>query len=276
MKNNKNIIFLEKIILITTAIISAALTILPKSFLERLFGQIIDYAWLSSVLLLLLIVHIIISIFKSEGNSFDLSNIIENNKTDIIQSIRGVEKRYFGTINEVDEYVAKRIKEAKISVKDLNWQDFRTSPTNHTHNNRQITDDEIDESIKLFCKRRRDKKLKSKSEYVEIFTFPDTNKKNLQKMKNHVKNGDIYSCSFYDTIKELKFPKLQFVIIDNIEVVFVSSEYVGNFCAIKDRNIVNICSNYFMQAWKLSTIIKEKNKNPIYKQIEEIENKYNN
>ena len=77
-------------------------------------------------------------------------------------------------------------------------------------------------------------------------------------MLTHIGYGDKYSCSYYDNIKQPKFPKLQFVIIDDEEVVFVSSAYSPNFCAIRDKRIVSIFNNYFNQAWEFSVVIKDK------------------
>lgn len=92
--------------------------------------------------------------------------------------------------------------------------------------------------------------------YKEIFTF--SYPKNLGKMLEHLNYGDDYSCSFYDNKEpNIKFPKLQFVIIDDYEVIFVSSAYKPNLCSIKNRRIVSIFCSYFEQAWELSQVIKD-------------------
>lgn len=56
-----------------------------------------------------------------------------------------------------------------------------------------------------------------------------------------------------------RFPKLQFVVIDDREVVFVSSAYKPNLCSIKNTRIASIFCNYFEQAWELSKKIKDRN-----------------
>lgn len=72
-------------------------------------------------------------------------------------------------------------------------------------------------------------------------------------MLNHIKYGDVYCCSYYEN-KDIntRFPKLQFVVIDDREVVFVSSAYKPNLCSIKNTRIASIFCNYFEQAWELS------------------------
>lgn len=263
----------DKVILLTVSIICGIVIFFGLMGRTTIFGWSIDYAYISCVLLCAIATHFILSIYGSFGHK-QIENKINQSVTSIVESLNGVEKITFNTIKEVDSYVANRIKNAKNTVQDLNWQDFRIPVTNHTQQHRQEVDDEIDDSIKEFCNRKRNLETKKKSVYEEIFTFPKSNKRNLQKMKSHVNYGDIYSCYYYETLEELKFPKLQFVIIDDEEVIFVSSEYKENFCAIKDRRIVNICLNYFMQARELSIMIKQRNHTADQNLIKQIEDKY--
>jgi hypothetical protein len=273
MEKDKILELFDKIILISVAIICGIVLFFGLMGRTTIFGWEIDYAYISCVLLCAIALHFIFSIFGSFGQK-QIEDKIDKSVSKIVASLNGVEKTTFNTIKEVDNYVAYKIRNAKTSVKDLNWQDFRLPSSSHSQQHRQELDDELDESISAFCRRKRSDALKRKSIYEEIFTFPSTNRKNLQKMKSHILNGDIYSCYYYETLEELKFPKLQFVIIDDEEIIFVSSEYKENFCAIKDRRIVNICLNYFMQARELSTIIKQKNYLPDQNLINQIEAKY--
>lgn len=274
-RKEKNLIIFERVMLFGIGGACFGLLILKLFNIKEISGVEIDFGLITNSLLIALVGQFIISSFKSQNNSQKVVLHLTEFKTTIIESIRGVEKRDFQLITDVDAYVAKRIKDAKFSVKDLNWQDFKIIASNNITDNRQITDDAIDDSIKYFCKKmQRNKDLKKKAEYIEIFTFPDSNISNLEKMKNHLEFGDIYSCSYYETKDVLKFPKLQFVIIDNLEVIFVSSEYSGFFCSIKDKNIINICNNYFMQSWTLSTKIKFKNQIAKDDVIKAIESKY--
>ncbi|MBK8244323.1 MAG: hypothetical protein IPK88_12920 [Saprospiraceae bacterium] len=273
MEKDKLLELFDKIILISVTIICGIVIFLGLMGKETVFGWTINYAYISSVFLCAITSHYIFSIFGTFGQR-QIENKIDKSVSNIVESLNGVEKTTFNTIKEVDIYVASKIRNAKYSVQDLNWQDFRTPSSSHSQQHRLELDDEIDESINSFCKRKRSEQLKRKSIYEEIFTFPPSNRRNLQKMKSHIKNGDVYSCYYYETLEELRFPKLQFVIIDTEEIIFVSSEYKENFCAVKDRRIVNICSNYFMQARELSTIIKQKNHQADQNLINQIEAKY--
>jgi len=177
-----------------------------------------------------------------------------NNTKNIINSLSGVEIKYFENINDVDIYISKKILNAQKSVYDLNWQDYLASnPRYRNVVDKEYAENEIDKSIIKFCNPKNKLRL-----YKEIFSF--TYPKNLAKMLKHVTYGDTYNCSYYDnTIENKKFPKLQFVVIDEIEVIFVSSAYIPNLCAINNKRIAQIFSTYFEQAWNLSIKIKEKN-----------------
>ena len=162
---NKKLQFYDRSILIIIALFTSFLIVLEIFGKKVIWGWEIDFAWVSSVLLLTIIIHFLISSFKMQNNSLQVLNSISVSQTNIVESIRGVEKRKFDTITDVDAYVAKRIKEAKYSVLDLNWQDFRTSSPSHSQQNRTIIDDEIDKSIKYFCKRRRKTELNDNSNF---------------------------------------------------------------------------------------------------------------
>ena len=273
----KNQLLFERINLIGFAVIGSFFMVLRLMGKKEILGVEIEYSSILNLLLLSIITHFITLSFKTQSDSKEIIARIDDIQSMVIQSIRGVEKRNFLNITELDSYVAKRIKDAKFSVLDLNWQDFREMPKSHYQINRNFTDNEIDKSIESFCKRKRKSEEKNKTIYEEIFTFPETNKENLEKMKKRIEYGEFYSCYYYETnnLKPiLKFPKLQFVIVDNEEVIFASSEYNGDLCAIKDKKLVNICLNYFMQARTLSTIIKDKNKAADRTLIDEIEVKY--
>ncbi len=180
----------DKIILLSVASICGLVLFFGLMGRTKIFFWTIDYSYISCVLLCSIAIHFILSIFgsfnqkqidiKIEKNTGILENKIDKNTTNIIESLNGVEKKVFNTIKEVDNYVADRIMSAKFTVRDLNWQDFRIPTTSHSQQHRQEIDDEIDISIANFCNRKRNDSAKRKSIYEEIFTFPPSNKKNLQ------------------------------------------------------------------------------------------------
>lgn len=213
-----------------------------------------DYSLMSFILLSAITIHFIAMGFLemdlSKKNQ-DLSSKIDSSTKTIIDSLKGIEINLFEKIEDVDLYIAQRISVAKKSVYDLNWQDhLKSNPNPRNPVIREYTENAIDRSIRDFCSEKNAKI------YREIFTFSNT--RNFEKMLTHIGYGNKYTCSYYDNVKQPKFPKLQFVIIDDEEVVFVSSAYRPNFCAIRDRRIVSIFDNYFEQAWELSKVIKDK------------------
>lgn len=227
------------------AIISAILDIL--NIIDPNYSKL-AFAILSAITVHLITVGFIdLDLFKKNQ---DLSLKIDSATKKIIDSLKGVEINLFEKIEEVDLYIAHRIQVAKKSVYDLNWQDhLEKNPNPRNPIDREYTENEIDRCIKEFCSEPTAKV------YREIFTF--SNNRNVQKMDVHMTYGDKYSCSYYDNITNQKFPKLQFVIIDDEEVIFVSSAYRPNFCAIRDKRIVSIFNHYFEQSWELSDIIKD-------------------
>ena len=212
-----------------------------------------NYSVMAFILLSAITVHFITAGFLDMDllkKNQDISTKLDIATKTIIDSLKGVEINLFDKIEDVDMYIAHRITVAKKSVYDLNWQDhLEKNPNPRNPVDREYNENAIDKSIKEFC-------LENSSKiYKEVFTF--SHSRNFQKMEAHIAYGDKYSCSYYDNLTKPKFPKLQFVIIDDEEVIFVSAAYKPNFCAIKDKNIVSIFNNYFEQAWHFSDKIKE-------------------
>lgn len=234
MKDAKErIIKITDIITIVVAIIISVIAFIIdgyNSYVDN--GVKIDYAFVATSLLLAIAIHFILVGFLEDeitSRQKELTQGLEQAVGTIIDSLNGVEVIFFDDINEVDMYIAKRILAASECVYDFNWQDFM--PINPYH--RKLADKEyaatkIDASIKSFCS----KKTMKPRIYKEIFTF--SYPQNIGKMLNHIKYGDVYCCSYYEN-KDIntRFPKLQFVVIDDREVVFVSSAYKPNLCSIK-------------------------------------------
>jgi hypothetical protein len=79
-------------------------------------------------------------------------------------------------------------------------------------------------------------------EYKEIFTF--SYECNIDKMLDHINYGPVYSCRYFDNKEEkTKFPKIQFVIIDEEEAIFVSSSYAPHLYSLKGKELVGHLEN---------------------------------
>lgn len=162
--------------------------------------------------------------------------------------------KFFKNIDEVDNYIAKRISQAKETVYDLNWQDFMAkNPIPRNEAKKKHVSNQIDKEIRKFCNHKKDIR-----EYKEIFTF--SYERNIDKMLDHINYGPVYSCRYFDNKEEkTKFPKIQFVIIDEEEVIFVSSSYAPHLYSLKGKELVGVFRKYFEQAWQLATELKSDN-----------------
>lgn len=151
-------------------------------------------------------------------------------------------------IEDIDAYLAERIPQATVSVYDFCWWDF-SQAAQQIHRNEVTAKKQsinIDDAIAKFCKGKN-------RIYKEIFSFHS--QANKRKLITHINFGENYQCAYFDT-STYKFPKMQFVIIDDKEVVFASRFYQKH-CIIKDKDIVGIMLNYFDQAWVLAHKIKD-------------------
>lgn len=274
MKNKKEIIIrISDYITIFVAIAISVIAFIIDGYNNYMNNKVqIDYAYVSTTLLLAIAIHFILAAFSENEISKQHDNLkeeIERSTSVIINSLNGVEVLFFDDINDVDIYIAKKILAAQKCVYDFNWQDYiQVNPYHRNPSDKEYAANKIDSSIKSFCS----KKSTKPRIYKEIFTFSYS--QNVDKMLAHISYGDTYCCAYYDNLEgNAKFPKLQFVVIDDQEVIFVSSAYKPNLCAIKNNRIASIFCNYFEQAWELGIVIKDKeelNKNI----IEDIKQKY--
>lgn len=257
-ETKEKIIKIVDIVTIAVAIIISVIAFIIdgyNSYVDN--GVQMDYAFVATTLLLAIAIHFILVGFLEEeisNRQKELNHSLEQAVSTIIDSLNGVEVIFFDDINEVDMYIAKRILEASECVYDFNWQDY--TPINPYHRNiagKEYAATKIDSSIRSFCS----KKTTKPRIYKEIFTF--SYPQNIGKMFNHITYGDVYCCSYYENKdSNTRFPKLQFVVIDDREVIFVSSAYKPNLCSIKNTRIASIFCNYFEQAWELSKKIKDR------------------
>lgn len=260
MRKIKIIKIIDVIILIIVAALCGIYAV--SGLFNKVEGYNVDYILICSILLFALALHFIFSIF-TEFDFFEKQEELMT-KIDSLDAIKGVRK--FATSTEGDAYIADRIALAKESVCDLNWQDdLPFNPRARDPQKKKFTEKAIDASIRAFCK-------KQGRIYREIFTF--TYPANIQKMKIHISYGNSYSCAYFENLKNPKFPKMQFVIIDEKEVIFASSAYEPHLYAIQDKNFVHMFSRYFDQAWRESTGKIKEAKTAHQDVISEIESKY--
>ena len=186
------------------------------------------------------------------------SENIESNKDKIIKGLEGVEFIKFSDPNEQIEYIINRLQNAKISVSDFAWA--TKVSTSFDAPVRQKLENKYIAAIKAASK---------KISYREIFIF--SHKSRIAKLKEHYlkskSSDDIsgYSCAFYENTN---FPRLQFMLIDDNEVIFTSGQYLK--CAIKNSNIVEIFAKYYTTAWENANKLIENGKVVNLQKIEDI------
>ena len=248
----------DKVILIVIAVICGIIMFLGLP----IFSLNINYAYVSCVLLSAIVIHFILLMYGNFGQK-EIENKIDNSAKNIIDSLDGVKQTKFETIKEADNYVEQRIKSAKLKVYDLNWL------TSNKVSNQDDEKDRIEKFHNRLNNRIEEFNKNKKSEfYREIFIFHYPLKVSIMKSRLYYEK---YFCKYYED--DNVFPKIQFVIIDDEEVIFISSLYQGNLCAVRDKKIVNLCILYFDAAWENAETIKTSEKTDM-SVIQKIETKY--
>ena len=198
----------------------------------------INYSVLSVVLLAAIGLHLIVARFQDDSSE-------DARKADtikIITSLDGVQIELLASTREMEIYLAKRILEAKKEICDLSWKN--TLSRTYSTNPRQKSMKTVENSIK---------QVSDNLPYREVFVFSDVRRKEkLQARLKENKSG--YSCRYYD--ENSKIPRLQFVLIDEEEIIFASSSYPV-LCAIKHPHLARIFQSYYDDVWEKAIPIKE-------------------
>jgi hypothetical protein len=100
--------------------------------------------------------------------------------------------------------------------------------------------------------------------YDEIFVFENDisnpHYERLQKLKYHYEKAkkssrkqSRYSCAYFDISKLGRdFPRVQFTLIDNDEILFTSSANGNEKFKVQNKQLTKVFKNYYDQAWRLS------------------------
>lgn len=196
------------------------------------------------------------SVKKIEDSYSKLVRELSNNKNQIIKGLDGVEIVKFNSPKEQISYIINRLQDAEHSVSDLTWGQKVSSALDSP--GRKRLESTYVTAIKNAAKR---------ISYREIFIFSHISR--IEKLENHytkinTKNESSgYSCAYYE---ETNFPRLQFLLIDDNEVIFTSGQYLK--CAVKSSNVVDIFTKYYSIAWDNANKLIE---NGVIVNLEEIE-----
>jgi len=164
-----------------------------------------------------------------------------------VHMFRGISKA--DRMCQADHYAAKRISEARMSVWDFAWQDDKESDprTEPAAPVRSAGSKALDDAIRAAI-------VGGAVDYYEIITA----KAYLPLLRKHIgycrekTSGSLkYRARIYDNTREgyRKFPKVQFVIIDEEEVIFMSSGYEYCF-AMRSKKTASVFLKYALMAWE--------------------------
>lgn len=202
------------------------------------FFQKVDYSLLTIAILALIGIHLVLHYI----NQSEFQERFPHDIDKIIRSLHGVNIEIFPSTVELEKYLAKRVKEAKIEVCDLSWKGnisrgYSLKPRVRSHKSYET-------SIGLAC---------DKIMYREIFVFSDERRK--EKLERRLKdNKSGYSCRYFEG--DFSIPRLQFVLIDKEEIIFASSFY-PKLCAITHAELSEIFQSYYDEIWNAATPIKD-------------------
>ena len=150
--------------------------------------------------------------------------------------------RVFGGAEEAETYLASRLGQAKHSICDLSWKDKISAGFDAA--NRQRTHELMDRAIG---------RVSESIAYREIFVFSDPRRvARLEKRLSKRRKG--YSCSYFRA--EDSIPRLQFVLIDDEEVVFFASAADSLLCSVRSGELCKVLRSYYDASWSQARPIK--------------------
>ena len=251
-KKSDRITQIEPYVLGTTALATFLVAI------GHTFGLIEKQGWLAEhlnafTLILLSLVasyllverrrHIILHDEECNRAFTKIEESISSNTATIIKSLDGVEIRSFQNNVEALKYVAERLSNATLEILDLTW-------TPHHSRDEQLPDKQSAEETYQKAASNASQRIP----YREVFVF--SRKGRVEKMRKRLAEmAPGYSCSYY---KPTEVPLLQFLIIDNEEVVFLGG-VLPSKSAVRHPQVVALFQHYFEDIWQHATPLKNGN-----------------
>lgn len=230
----------EVMLLAVISVFAIAVTVMDVFHLNEHieFLKNFNFALLGVLILSFVGLHLVLTHLTNTGFQEETAKELKS----IIPSLQGSRIRVFETTEEMEIYLAKRIRNAKKEVCDLTWKESLS--TGYDLPKRQKSRKYYDESIRLVSKN---------VEYKEVFVFSDGRR--VEKLKARVaERRDGYTCKYFADYCNI--PRLQFVLIDKKEVIFASSSY-RQLIAIENENLGDLLRTYFEHIWQQATVVLE-------------------
>lgn len=227
----------DLILLFIIAIIASVITIL--NYFDLLGTYIPNYPLLTLFLLGMIGLHLIVSYFSQEDFRNDTTSLLKRIEKESISS----ELLIFNDSMEIENYLGKRMLEAKKSICDLTWKGKISA--GFSASDRQLSHGYMDKCITTASDR---------ISYREIFIFNDPRRiEKLERRLSEKKRG--YSCKHFK--KDSSIPRLQFVIVDDEEVFFFASAPDSPLCSFRNTDLAKVFKSYYEAIWSEATTIKE-------------------
>lgn len=230
-----------------------------------MFGFLSNVPWLKErllyIILLLVALHLLFAISQINETDEKMIDLIEE-----IKKLGGVEIKSFEGTDEVFSYVARKLRAARKSVRDITWG-LRKIYHYRTVAEKEAYEDYL-KAMEEACRKG--------VEYREISSLSDEHY--FQRAKNLIDKGYYnYHLGYYD-ISATPVPLMSFIIIDDeviagfYRVPTLPSE--GEvYLTITHPYIVRLFKDYYETLWADSIKIKEGN-NINYKYLEQIRKRY--
>lgn len=168
-----------------------------------------------------------------------------------LSSIAGGRVRLLDNVVDMEEYVARRTREAHRSIDDLTWGD-------HIIKGRTKAD-EI--AFVHYVTAKSHATLNNSIDYREVMTFPFLDRiRRAEIMAGQEYFG--YQLRYYDVDHKLIPPLIQFHVIDSEEVILVGhrGRYISPepeiYLATRQKEIVQYFQDYFNAIWERAKVIK--------------------
>ena len=173
----------------------------------------------------------------------DIKYLIEKETNILLEAQKGLQFRHFTSTEAQMKYQTKKIQAAKNKIEDLTWSHKLSKKVNLP--SRKKVENEYENALT---------EASSRIYYREIFIFNKQSR--LEKLKRRLKeNKPGYACAYY---QDTKVPRMQFMIIDEEEVIFASSGLPIR-CALKHKQFAKAIAEYYETVWENATPIKDGN-----------------
>jgi len=198
-----------------------------------------NYAPVTLLLLAAIGVHLVVGHFLGDDFQQDTIQLLE--KLDREASSLAV--HMFKDSAEIESHLARAVLQAKTSVCDLSWKNRISA--GFSASGRQLSHGYMDRCIA---------EASDRIAYREIFVFNDNRRvEKLQRRLSEQKKG--YSCRYFP--KDNAIPRLQFVLIDDQEVLFFASAADSPLCSITSPEVCKVFRSYYEALWAAALPIKE-------------------